>query len=191
MLSGYMQYLSVTGLSAAPTIFGHAIKNDEICDRAIQEQSGAEQSPEVLFFDLALADPAQAADLFRPIHAATGGVDGWVSLEISPLLVDDTDATEKAAAQLHARAQRPNLLIKVPGTPAGLPSVPINVTLLFSCEHYLAAAEAYTRGIERRVATRCDPKSSTRSMPRASEERLTCARSWQKHRLSTVVSQRP
>jgi transaldolase len=119
-----------------------------------------------LFFELALEDLIQAADLFRPIHDATGGVDGWVSLEVSPLLADDTAGTIKAAAQLHARAQRPNLFIKIPGTRAGIPAieetvfagVPINVTLLFSREHYIAAAEAYMRGIERRIAAGRDPR---------------------------------
>ncbi len=117
-------------------------------------------------FELALEDLTQAADLFRPIHDATGGVDGWVSLEVSPLLADDTAATIIAAARLHARAQRPNLFIKIPGTAAGLPAieatifagVPVNVTLLFSREHYIAAAEAYMRGIERRIAAGLDPK---------------------------------
>jgi transaldolase len=119
-----------------------------------------------LFFELALEDLTQAADLFRPIHDATGGVDGWVSLEVSPLLADDTAGTIKAAARLHARAQRPNLFIKIPGTRAGIPAieesifagVPINVTLLFSREQYIAAAEAYMRGIERRITAGFDPK---------------------------------
>ncbi|CAG4882367.1 Transaldolase [Georgfuchsia toluolica] len=119
-----------------------------------------------MFFELALEDLTQAADLFRPIHDATAGVDGWVSLEVSPLLADDTAGTIKAAAQLFARAQRPNLFIKIPGTGAGIPAieasifagVPINVTLLFSREHYIAAAEAYMRGIERRIAAGLDPK---------------------------------
>ena len=123
------------------------------------------KSGEALFFELALEDLTPAADLFRPVHDATGGVDGWVSLEVSPLLADDTAGTVKAAVQLHARAQRPNLFIKIPGTRAGIPAieeaifagVPINVTLLFSREQYIAAAEAYMRGIERRIAAGLDP----------------------------------
>src|SRR5256712_13553806 len=117
-------------------------------------------SGEELFFELALEDLTRAADLFRPIHSATNGVDGWVSLEVSPTLAYDTASTVAAARELHARAGRPNLFIKIPGTRAGVPAieeaifagVPVNVTLLFSREQYLAAAEAYIRGIERRVA---------------------------------------
>jgi transaldolase len=124
------------------------------------------KSGEALFFELALEDLVQAADLFRSIHEATNGVDGWVSLEVSPLLANDTAATIAAAAQLYARAQRPNLFIKIPGTAAGISAieetifagVPVNVTLLFSREHYIAAAEAYMRGIERRIAAGLDPK---------------------------------
>ena len=130
------------------------------------EKALAGKSGEALFIELALEDLIQAADLFRPVHNATRGVDGWVSLEVSPLLVNDTAGTIKAAAQLHARAQRPNLFIKIPGTAAGIPAieesifagVPINVTLLFSREHYIAAAEAYLRGIERRIAAGGDPR---------------------------------
>jgi transaldolase len=126
----------------------------------------AGKSGEALFFELALEDLMQAADLFRPAHDATGGIDGWVSLEVSPLLADNTAATIKAAIQLHQRAQRPNLFIKIPGTAAGIPAieetifagVPVNVTLLFSREHYIAAAGAYMRGIERRIAAGLDPK---------------------------------
>jgi transaldolase len=119
-----------------------------------------------LFFELATEDLVRAADLFRPIHDATGGVDGWVSLEVSPVLADDTFGSIKAAAELHARAQRPNLFIKIPGTRAGIPAieesifagVPVNVTLLFSREHYIAAAEAYMRGVERRIAAGRDAR---------------------------------
>jgi transaldolase len=166
ILARYISELSVTGLTSNPTIFEHAIKNSDFYDDAIREKALAGKSGEELFFELALEDLTQAADLFRPAHDATGGVDGWVSLEVSPLLADDTAATIKAAAQLHARAQRPNLFIKIPGTRAGIPAVeeaifagvPVNVTLLFSREHYVAAAEAYMRGIERRIAAGLDPK---------------------------------
>ncbi|HUW00095.1 MAG TPA: transaldolase [Gallionella sp.] len=165
-LARYISELSVTGLTSNPTIFEHAIKNSDFYDDAIRKKALAGKSGEELFFELALEDLIQAADLFRPVHDATGGVDGWVSLEVSPLLADDTAATIKAAAQLHARAQRPNLFIKIPGTRAGIPAieesifagVPVNVTLLFSREHYVAAAEAYMRGIERRIAAGLDPK---------------------------------
>ena len=152
--------------SALPTIFDQAIKNGDFYDDAMRRKALEGKSGEALFFELALEDLTQAADLFRPVHDATGGVDGWVSLEVSPLLADDTAGTIKAAARLHARAQRPNLFIKIPGTAAGLPAieetifagVPVNVTLLFSREHYIAAAEAYMRGIERRIAAGLDPK---------------------------------
>ncbi len=165
-LSRYIQDFAVTGLTSNPTIFDHAIKNGDFYDEAIRKKNLAGKSGEALFFELALEDLVQAADLFRPIHEATGGVDGWVSLEVSPLLADDTAGTIKAAKELHARAQRPNLFIKIPGTPAGLPAieesifggVPINVTLLFSREQYVAAAEAYMRGIARRIAAGLDPK---------------------------------
>jgi transaldolase len=165
-LARYISELSVTGLTSNPTIFEHAIKNSAFYDDAIRNKALAGKSGEELLFELALEDLMQAADLFRPAHDASGGVDGWVSLEVSPLLADDTVATIKAAAQLHARAQRPNLFIKIPGTSAGISAieesifagVPVNVTLLFSREHYLAAAEAYMRGIERRIEAGLDPK---------------------------------
>lgn len=156
----------MTGLTSNPTIFERAIENDGYYDEAIREKTLAGKSGEELFFDLALQDLGQAADLFRPIHDATGGIDGWVSLEVSPLLADDAAGTVDAARELHARAQRPNLFIKIPGTRAGLPAieeavfggVPVNVTLLFSHEHYIAAADAYMRGIERRIAAGLDPR---------------------------------
>lgn len=165
-LTRYIRELSVTGLTSNPTIFDHAIQNSELYDDAIRQKKLEGKSGEELFFELALEDLIQAADLFRLIHEATGGMDGWVSLEVSPLLADDTDGTIKAAAVLHERAQRPNLFIKIPGTRAGIPAieesifagVPVNVTLLFSCEHYMAAAKAYMRGIERRIAAGLDPK---------------------------------
>lgn len=164
-LGRYIKEYAVTGLTSNPTIFEHAISDADFYDDAIRQKTLAGKSGEALFFELALEDLIQAADLFRPVHDTTGGVDGWVSLEVSPLLADDTAATIKAAVQLHARAQRPNLFIKIPGTPAGIPAieeaifagVPVNVTLLFSREHYLAAAEAYMRGIERRIAAGLDP----------------------------------
>ena len=158
-LKRYIDELSVTGLTSNPTIFDHAIKNSSAYDVAIREDLAKGKSGEALFFDLALEDLTQAADLFRPIYDRTNGVDGWVSLEVSPLLAYDTASTLAAAKELHARAGRPNLLIKIPGTKEGLPAieeaifagVPINVTLLFSREHYVAAAEAFLRGIERRI----------------------------------------
>jgi len=165
-LARYIADLSVTGLTSNPTIFEHAIGQGSAYDQAIRELARRGESGEDLFLALALDDLRQAADLFRPIHDATDGVDGWVSLEVSPLLADDTAKTVQAAARQHAAAARPNLFIKIPGTPAGVPAieesifsgVPINVTLLFSREHYLAAAEAYMRGIERRIAAGLDPK---------------------------------
>ncbi len=165
-LARYISELSVTGLTSNPTIFDHAIQKGDFYDDAIRKKALAGKSGEALFFELALEDLTRAADLFRPVHEATGGVDGWVSLEVSPLLADDTAATIKAAMQLHKRAQRPNLFIKIPGTRAGIPAVeeaifagvPVNITLLFSREHYVAAAEAYMRGIERRIAAGLDPK---------------------------------
>ncbi len=158
--------LSVTGLTSNPTIFEHAIGTGGAYDEAIGKLARQGVSGEDLFFALALEDLRQAADLFRPAFEATAGVDGWVSLEVSPLLADDTAKTIRAAARQHAAAARPNLFIKIPGTPAGIPAieesifagVPINVTLLFSREQYLAAAEAYLRGIERRIAAGLDPK---------------------------------
>src|SRR3954453_12182011 len=160
VLRRYIDDLSVTGLTSNPTIFDHAIKNSSDYDAAIRERMQAGRSGEELFFDLAIEDLTAAADLFRPIHDATNGVDGWVSLEVSPRLAYDTASTIEAAKGLHARAGRPNLFIKIPGTPEGLPAieeaifagVPVNVTLLFSREHYLAAADAYLRGVERRLA---------------------------------------
>lgn len=164
-LRRYIDELSVTGLTSNPTIFYKAIKEGDFYDAAIRQKTAEGKSGEMLFFELALEDLIQAADLFRPVHDSTGGVDGWVSLEVSPLLASDTAGTIEAAAQLHRRAQRPNLFIKIPGTPEGVPAieesifagVPVNVTLLFSREQYLAAAEAYMRGIERRIAAGLDP----------------------------------
>jgi len=165
-LRRYIHDLSVTGLTSNPTIFDHAIKNSAAYDDAIRSALAKGRSGEELFFDLAIDDLTCAADLFRPIFDKTNGVDGWVSLEVSPLLVHDTATTIAEAKELHARAAHPNLLIKIPGTKEGLPAiedaifagVPVNVTLLFSHEQYLAAAEAYLRGIERRIAARLNPQ---------------------------------
>src|SRR5665213_2821201 len=164
-LKRYIDELSVTGLTSNPTIFDHALKNSSAYNVAIREELGKGKTGEALFFDLALDDLMRAADLFGPIHDRTNGVDGWVSLEISPLLAHNTASTIAAAKELSARAGRPNLFIKIPGTKEGLPAieeaifagVPINVTLLFSREQYVAAAEAYLRGIERRIAAGLNP----------------------------------
>jgi transaldolase len=158
-LARYIDDLSVTGLTSNPTIFDHAIKSSTTYDAAIREKLGKGKSGEALFFELAIEDLTRAADLFRPIWDRTSGVDGWVSLEVSPLLAHDAKSTLAAAKDLHSRAGRPNLFIKIPGTREGLPAIeesifagiPINVTLLFSREQYLAAAEAFLRGIERRI----------------------------------------
>ena len=165
-LKRYIDELSVTGLTSNPTIFDHAIKNSSSYDAAIRQKVAEGKSSEDLFFELALQDLTQAADLFRPIWDLTRGVDGWVSLEVSPLLAHDTASTLAAAKALHARAGRPNLLIKIPGTREGLPAIeeaifsgiPVNVTLLFSQEQYVAAAEAFLRGIERRVEAGLQPE---------------------------------
>lgn len=164
-LKRYIDEWSVTGLTSNPTIFDQAVKGSASYDSAIRDLVKGGKSGEALFFELALADVTAAADLFRPVHQRTAGVDGWVSLEVSPLLAYDTHTTLAAAKELHARAGRHNLFIKIPGTKEGLPAieeaifagVPINVTLLFSREHYLAAAEAYLRGIERRIAAGLNP----------------------------------
>jgi transaldolase len=164
-LRRYIDELSITGLTSNPTIFDHAIKNGSDYDDAIKSKLAQGKSGEQLFFELALDDLTQAADLFRPVFDRTSGVDGFVSLEVSPLLAYDTKATIAEAKDLHARAKRPNLLIKIPGTREGLPAIeeaifagiPINVTLLFSDEQYLAAAQAYMRGIERRIEAGLNP----------------------------------
>ena len=165
-LERYIAELSVTGLTSNPTIFDHSIKNSGTYDAAIRDGLAKGKTAEGLFFDLALEDLTRAADLFQPVHTRTNGVDGWVSLEVSPLLARDTAGTIAAARELSARAGRPNLYIKIPGTREGLPAieeaiftgVPVNVTLLFSCEHYVAASEAYLRGIERRIAAGLNPQ---------------------------------
>ena len=164
-LERYIEGDAITGLTSNPTIFDQAIGGDDY-DEQIADLDAQGKSGEAAFFELALADLTRAADLFREIHQRTRGVDGWVSLELSPLLADDTQGSIEAAATLHARGERGNLFIKIPGTPAGVPAieesifngVPINVTLLFSREQYLAAANAYLRGIERRIDAGRDPK---------------------------------
>jgi len=158
-LQRYIDELSLTGLTSNPTIFNLAIKNSAAYDASIRQKSAEGRSGEALFFELALEDLTRAADLFRPVYDRTNGVDGWASLEVSPLLAYDTAKSLAAARDLHRRAGRPNLLIKIPGTKEGLPAIeeavfsgiPINVTLLFSTDQYLAAADAFLRGVERRM----------------------------------------
>lgn len=164
-LRGYIEELSVTGLTSNPTIFDKAISGGEAYDQHIIELSQNGHEPEEVFFELAIADLRDATNLFRPVHERTAGVDGYCSLEVSPKLADETGATIEQAAQLHGRAERDNLYVKIPGTEAGLPAIeesifagiPINVTLLFSREQYLAAADAYMKGIERRIEAGLDP----------------------------------
>ena len=165
-LRRYIDELALTGLTSNPSIFEKAIADTDFYDEAIRRKTQQGLGGEALFFELALEDLTQAADLFLPVHQRSGGVDGWVSLEVSPQMANDAAATITAAAELHARAAQPNLFIKIPGTAAGLVAieesiyngVPINVTLLFSREQYLASAAAYMRGIERRLAAGRDPK---------------------------------
>ncbi len=164
-LARYIGELSVTGLTSNPTLFEHAIGKGDSYDAAIRALHEAGLADEDLFFELALQDLRQAADLFRPTFDASAGADGWVSLEVSPLLAHNAAHTIQAANRLHANAGKANLFIKIPGTAEGLEAieevifdgVPVNVTLLFSREHVLAAAEAYMRGIERRLAKGLDP----------------------------------
>jgi transaldolase len=164
-LEGYIRELSVTGLTSNPTIFDKAISETEDYDQQIAEDAPSSDSHEELFFKLAIADLSDATKLFKETHERTAGVDGWCSLEVSPTIADDADATTQQAAKLHSQAACENLYIKIPGTPAGLTSieesiyagVPINVTLLFDDQQYLAAADAYLKGIERRIAEGKDP----------------------------------
>ena len=164
-LKHYIEELSVTGLTSNPTFFDYTIKNCSGYDAAIRKKLKEDKLGEELYIELALEDLSHAADLLRPIYDQTDGVDGWVSLEVSPLLIHDTDSILAAAEDLYTRVRRPNLFIKIPGTREGLPAVeeaifagvPVNVTLLFSREHYLAAAEAFLRGIERRIAAGLKP----------------------------------
>ena len=164
-LRRYIEDFSITGLTSNPTIFDGAIGSGNAYDAGIREKAQTGKSGEALFIELALEDLRRAADLFRPAFDASHHIDGWVSMEVSPLLASDTDGSIKAARQIHRQADRPNLFVKIPGTPEGIPAieasifagVPINVTLLFSREQYLAAAEAYLRGIERRIEAGLDP----------------------------------
>jgi transaldolase len=164
-LQRYIDEFSVTGLTSNPTIFDHAIRNSRDYDGDISRKASQVKSTEELFFELALADLSRAAEQFRPIHDRTDGVDGWVSLEVSPSLAHDTNKTLASARDLHQRGGKPNLFIKIPGTAEGLPAIeaatlagiPINVTLLFSREQYLAAAQAYLRGVERRIEAGLNP----------------------------------
>jgi transaldolase len=164
-LRHYIDDLSVTGLTSNPTIFDHAIKNSSAYDTAIGDNLRNGKTGEELFFELALSDITRAAGEFRPTYDRTNGVDGWVSLEVSPLLAHDTASTLREAKDLYARAARPNLFIKIPGTKEGLPAIeeaifagiPVNVTLLFSREQYVAAAEAFLRGVERRMDAGLNP----------------------------------
>jgi len=165
-LRRYVEELSVTGLTSNPTIFDEAIGGGSAYDKGIQDKTRAGLKGEALFLELALEDLRRAADLFRPVYDRTGGTDGWVSMEVSPLLASDTKLTIESALQIHKLAGRPNLYVKIPGTPDGVPAieaaifagVPVNVTLLFSREQYLAIAEAYMRGLERRIAAGLDPR---------------------------------
>ena len=165
-LQRYIDECSISGLTSNPTIFDEAIGGSTAYDRAIRDAANGAQADETLFLELALDDLVRAADMLRPVFVATNGVDGWVSMEVSPLLIDDTSGTIEAATRIFAQANRPNLFVKIPGTTAGIAAieesifngVPINVTLLFSREQYLAAAEAYLRGIERRIASGRDPR---------------------------------
>jgi transaldolase len=163
-LKRYIDEFSITGLTSNPTIYDNAIKNSHDYDAAIQKMAG--KKDEAIFFELALDDLTRAADLFRPVNDRSNGVDGWVSLEVSPRLAYDTAGTVAAVKELHTQAARPNLFLKIPGTREGIPAIeesifagiPVNVTLLFSREQYVAAAEAYIRGIERRVAAGLNPR---------------------------------
>ena len=164
-LRRYIAELSVTGITSNPTIYDHAIRGGAWYDQSIQARAAEGLAGEEIFLELELEDLTRAADLFAPVHRKSGGTDGWVSLEVSPLLAHDTARTIEEAAAVHRRAGRPNLFVKIPGTPEGVPAieesifagVPVNVTLLFSRDQYLAAADAYQRGVERRIAAGLDP----------------------------------
>ncbi|MEP7065741.1 MAG: transaldolase [Gemmatimonadota bacterium] len=165
-LRRYIDELAVTGLTSNPTIFFHAMEKGDLYDDDIRRRTAEGESGEALFFALAIDDLREAADLFRPVHTVTSSENGWASLEVSPLLARDTEGTIRAALQLQREAERPNLFIKIPGTAEGVPAVeeaifrgvPVNVTLLFSAAQYLAVAEAYMRGLERRIAAGLDPR---------------------------------
>ncbi len=203
-LQRYIDELSVTGLTSNPSIFDHAVTHSKSYDSEIKHLVDAGKSDEALFFELAIQDLTKAADMFAPIHQRTAGVDGWVSLEVSPLLAHDTARTIAEARALHGKAGRPNLFIKIPGTLEGLPAieetifagVPVNVTLLFSRDHYVRAADAYLRGLERRVAAGLSPdvrsvasvfvsrwdKATLDKVPRALRDRLGIAVSQQSYK---------
>jgi transaldolase len=203
-LQRYIDELSVTGLTSNPSIFDHAVTHSKSYDAEIKHLVDAGKLDEALFFELAVQDLTKAADMFAPIHQRTAGVDGWVSLEVSPLLAHDTARTIAEARALHAKAGRPNLFIKIPGTLEGLPAieeaifagVPVNVTLLFSRDHYVRAADAYLRGLERRVAAGLSPdvrsvasvfvsrwdKATLDKVPRALRDRLGIAVSQQSYK---------
>ncbi len=203
-LQRYIDELSVTGLTSNPSIFDHAVAHSRSYDVEIKRLVDGGKSDEALFFELAIQDLTKAADMFAPIHKRTAGVDGWVSLEVSPLLAHDTARTIAEARALHAKAGRPNLFIKIPGTLEGLPAieeaifagVPINVTLLFSRDHYVRAADAYLRGLERRVAAGLSPdvrsvasvfvsrwdKATLDKVPRELRDRLGIAVSQQSYK---------
>lgn len=165
-LARYIRDMHVTGLTSNPSIYNSAVKDTSFYDEALASLASRKLAAEEAFFEIAIEDLTRAADLFRPVHDRTSGIDGWVSLEVSPKLAYDTAATLAQAKALHARAGRPNLFIKIPGTPEGLPAieeaifagVPVNVTLLFTCEQYIAAAEAYLRGVERRIEAGLSPR---------------------------------
>ncbi len=168
-LRRYIDTFSITGLTSNPTIFDEAIGNTSAYDAGIRQKAQRGLKGEELFVELALEDLRRAADLFLPVFERSSGIDGWVSMEVSPLLANDTKSTIEAALRIHEQAGRPNLYIKIPGTPAGVPAieeaiyagVPVNVTLLFSREQYLTAANAYMRGIERRIFAGREPRISS------------------------------
>ena len=165
-LAQYIGEYDLTGLTSNPTIFDEAIGNSDAYDDAIRQKHTAGLDGEALFTELALEDLRRAADLFLPAHRKSNGIDGWVSMELSPLLASDTASSIVAAVRIHRQASRENLFIKIPGTPEGVPAieeaifkgVPINVTLLFSWQQYLAVAQAYMRGIQRRIDAKRDPR---------------------------------
>ncbi len=165
-LDKYISSYDVTGLTSNPTIYEQAIRDGEFYNDAIKKLATPEKSSVDIFFDLAIADLTGAAALFAPVHKKTDAVDGWVSLEVSPLLANDASATIREALRLHAKANCANMFIKIPGTPSGLiaieecifQGVPVNVTLLFSDAQYVKAATAYLRAIERRIEAGLDPR---------------------------------
>jgi transaldolase len=165
-LRRYVNEFAITGLTSNPTIFDGAIGKSDAYDEGIRDKARSGKSGEALFIELALEDLRRAADLFRPAYDATDGVDGWASMEVSPLLAADTSGSIAAAKGIYEQGRRPNLFVKIPGTPEGVPAieesifagVPINVTLLFSRDQYIAAADAHLRGIERRIAAGLDPR---------------------------------